>query len=132
MKTEVTFSSKMENINIVEKIVEELSMHHKLGDEIYGNILVACVEAVNNAITHGNRLDETKNVHVKVLVQNNSINVCVRDEGKGFDCSNIPDPTLPENIEKPHGRGIFLINHLADEVKFNINGTEVEMTFNLA
>ena len=71
MKTEISFASKMENINIIEKIVDELSAQYNFGTEIYGNILVASVEAVNNAIIHGNKIDESKSVHIKIEINNN-------------------------------------------------------------
>lgn len=131
MKTEISFTSKMENINIIEKVVDELSAQYKFGAEIFGNILVASVEAVNNAIIHGNKIDESKNVHIRIEKGESTLTISVKDEGDGFDFNNIPDPTTPENIEKPHGRGIFLIKHLTDKMTFNHNGTEVEMLFQL-
>jgi serine/threonine-protein kinase RsbW len=57
------------------------------------------------------------------------IKFTVKDEGQGFNYDNLPDPTAPENIEKPGGRGIFLMKHLSDEVSFRNNGTEVELSF---
>jgi len=131
MKTEISFASKMENINIIEKIVDELSAQYNFGTEVYGNILVAAVEAVNNAIIHGNKVDESKSVHVKIEINNNVLTFSVRDEGEGFDFNNVADPTLPENLEKPHGRGLFLIKHLADNTDFHNNGRELEMKFNI-
>jgi serine/threonine-protein kinase RsbW len=55
----------------------------------------------------------------------------VRDQGPGFDHGNLPDPTNPENIEKPHGRGVFLMRALADDVTFDENGATVVMSFSL-
>ena len=132
MKTEISFASKMENVNIIEKIVDELSAQYNFGTEIYGNILVSSVEAVNNAIIHGNKLDESKSVHVKIEIEGDMLSIKVRDEGPGFDYNNIADPTLPENIEKPHGRGLFLIRHLADETIFYNQGTELELKFKIS
>lgn len=131
MKTEISFASKMENVNIIEKIVDELSAQFNFGTEIYGNILVSSVEAVNNAIIHGNKLDESKSVFVKIEINDNILSIRVRDEGPGFDFNNVADPTLPENIEKPHGRGLFLIRHLADETNFINEGKELELKFKI-
>lgn len=131
MKTEISFASKMENINIIEKIVDELSAQYNFGTEIYGNILVAAVEAVNNAIIHGNKIDESKSVHIKIEIKDHMLCIRVRDEGEGFDITKVADPTLPENIEKPHGRGLFLIRHLADETNFFNQGTELELKFKI-
>ncbi|MDM8160372.1 ATP-binding protein [Labilibaculum sp. K2S] len=123
------FPSELENISRVEKLIDEISSSHNLSSEIYGKISVALIEAVNNAILHGNQLDVTKKVKVEYNIDNESISFIVWDEGKGFDFSNIPDPTLPENLEKTHGRGIFLMNHLADDIEFGENGAIVEMKF---
>lgn len=125
MKEEIKFQSKIENINIVEKLVDEISASQNLSSEIYGNLLVAMVEAVNNAIIHGNKLDESKEVVVNYGLEDGYFWFNVKDQGPGFDFNSLPDPTLPENIEKPHGRGIFLMSHLVDEIKFEDNGTKV-------
>jgi serine/threonine-protein kinase RsbW len=125
MKEEIKFQSKIENINIVEKLVDDLSATQNLSSEIYGNLLVAMVEAVNNAIIHGNKLDESKEVTVNYGLEDGYFWFSVKDQGPGFDFNSLPDPTSPENIEKPHGRGIFLMSHLVDEIKFEDNGTKV-------
>ena len=125
MKEEIKFQSKIENINIVEKLVDEVSAKQNLSSEIYGNLLVAMVEAVNNAIIHGNKLDESKEVVLNYGIEKGFFWFNIKDQGKGFDFNDLPDPTLPENIEKPHGRGIFLMSHLVDEISFEENGTKV-------
>ena len=100
-----------------------------LDDDIYGNIMVAVTESVNNAIRHGNKSDKKKNVHLTLSLNDNLIRFIVKDEGIGFDYHNLPDPTSPENIDKPSGRGIFLMRHLSDEVTFKNEGSEVELCF---
>ncbi|BAX80159.1 MAG: ATP-binding protein [Labilibaculum antarcticum] len=125
----LVFPSELENISRVEKLIDEISSSHNLSSEIYGKISVAIIEAVNNAILHGNQLDINKKVKIEYNIDDESISFIVGDEGKGFDFSNIPDPTLPENLEKTHGRGIFLMNHLADDIEFAKNGAIVEMKF---
>jgi serine/threonine-protein kinase RsbW len=121
--------SELENISRVEKLIDEISSSHNLSSEVYGKISVAIIEAVNNAILHGNQLDISKKVKIGYNIDEESISFFVGDEGKGFDYANIPDPTLPENLEKTHGRGIFLMNHLADDIEFAENGATVEMKF---
>jgi anti-sigma regulatory factor (Ser/Thr protein kinase) len=123
------FPSELENITRVERLIDEISSSHNLSSEVYGKISVAIIEAVNNAILHGNQLDINKKVKIGYDIDDESISFVVGDEGKGFDFSNIPDPTLPENLEKTHGRGIFLMNHLADDIEFAENGAIVEMKF---
>ena len=91
--------------------------------------MIAVTESVNNAIRHGNDLQNNKNVLLTLQLKDNIIIFTVRDEGKGFDFENLPDPTAPENLDKPGGRGIFLMRHLADEVKFRDEGRVVELSF---
>jgi serine/threonine-protein kinase RsbW len=125
----IVFSSKTENIVFVEKMVEEICEEFKISEDNFGNILVAITEAVNNAIQHGNKLNPNKSIDITFEQQEQALRFRVKDEGDGFDFSNIPDPTDPENIEKPHGRGIFLMKHLADHVDFLENGRIVELSF---
>lgn len=131
MKSELDFASKIENITHVEKLVDDLCSKYDLSSEIYGNMMVAVVEAVNNAILHGNKLDPDKKVLVRFELNDDVLIFTVSDQGEGFDFNEIPDPTLPENIEKPHGRGIFLMKHLVDEMDFHNNGCEVELKFKI-
>lgn len=131
MTTEIDFPAKIENISIAENLIDEISSELNLSAEIYGNVLVAIIEAVNNAILHGNKLDPAKKVHLSYRVENKVLSFTIRDEGGGFDYGKVPDPTLTENLEKPHGRGIFLMRHLADEINFNENGSSIELKFNI-
>jgi len=91
--------------------------------------MVAALEAVNNAVTHGNRSDPNKIVDVEIAFEDNGINITVTDEGEGFNPKSIPDPTMPENIEELSGRGVFLMTKLADSIKFNEKGNSVTMSF---
>ena len=128
----ITFSSSLENIPLVEKYVDDLYEEFRFSQEIYGNILISTLEAVNNAIIHGNKKDPNKEVTLTVeLKDSNCLVVQVSDEGSGFNFNDLPDPVAPENIEKPYGRGIFLIRHLADECIFRDEGRTVEIHFNL-
>lgn len=127
----IVFSSKSENIVYVEKLIEDLCSEYKISQDHYGNILVALTEAVNNAIQHGNKLDPDKKINVCFENCNDYVSFKVKDEGEGFDFNEVPDPTEPENIEKPNGRGIFLMKHLADKVDFHENGRIVELNFKI-
>lgn len=126
---ELRFDSKPENIAVVEKLIDKISADHGIVAEHYGNVLIAMTEGVNNAIVHGNKLDETKSVSVSCAIDQKTLVFRITDEGPGFDYDNLPDPTAPENIEKPHGRGVFLMRHLADECAFEDEGRIVELTF---
>lgn len=122
--------SQPESINIVEQVIDEIKSAYNLHEDCFGNMLVAVTEAVNNAIQHGNKYDPGKKVQVMYEVEVERIAFTVIDEGTGFDFYNLPDPTAPENLEKPTGRGIFLMKHLADQIIFSENGKVVELYFN--
>lgn len=128
----IKIQSNPKNITVVESFVEKIKEEYKIGEEIFGNILVAVTEAVNNAIMHGNKADHTKKVDVFFKKFNGTISFVVKDEGPGFNYQNLPDPTAPENIEKPAGRGVFLMKHLTDDLIFNDNGNNVELLFKMA
>jgi serine/threonine-protein kinase RsbW len=121
--------SLSENIRMIESFIDNAKERFHLDDDIYGNIMIAVTEAVNNAIKHGNSNDKTKNVLLSLSLEDSLIKFVVKDEGIGFDYGNLPDPTSPENLEKPGGRGIFLMKHLSDEVNFKDRGRIVELSF---
>jgi len=126
---EVTLPSTPASITDVESLIDEACEALKLSEDLYGNILIAVTEGVNNAIIHGNKLNASLSVHVGVL--NNEEWVCfsIKDQGSGFDPESIPDPTAPENLLKENGRGIFLMRNLSDEVSFEEHGTIVNVCF---
>ena len=130
MEKSIKIASKIDNINKIEKFIDDFSEKNEINSEIYGKILIATVEAVNNSIVHGNKEDINKHVYVNLKIQGDKIYITVEDEGNGFDYSHVPDPTKPENVENIHGRGIYLMQHLADDVSFNAKGTIVTMEFN--
>ncbi len=125
----IVIPSITENIRIIESFIDNAKEKFNLNDDIYGNIMIAVTESVNNAIMHGNKNDKTKNVTLSLSLNENVINFMIKDEGVGFDYQTLPDPTSPENLDKPSGRGIFLMKHLSDEVNFNNNGSMVELSF---
>lgn len=127
----IDFPAKAENIALAEKLIDDACARHGVHESLYGNVLIALTEAVNNAIHHGNKLDPTKQVSLAYEVKGDRIIFQVTDEGAGFDHDNLPDPTDPQNIEKPHGRGVFLMRALADSVEFSDNGATVALAFAL-
>jgi serine/threonine-protein kinase RsbW len=91
------------------------------------DVEIALREALANAIIHGNREDARKQVHVSCRCASAGVSIIVRDEGQGFDINKVPDPTAPENIGSVHGRGIYLMKTLMDEVRFEEGGAVVHM-----
>jgi len=125
----IQIPSMIDNIRIIESFIDNTKEIYKLDDDIYGNILIAVTESVNNAIRHGNHEDPSKNVSLSMILEENTVRFIIADQGEGFDPSQLPDPTAPETIEKTGGRGIFLMRHLSDEVHFRKQGCEVELVF---
>ena len=124
------FPSQLENIHLVERMIDDVFAEYNVKEDYYGELLIAMTEAVNNAMVHGNKLDITKQVTVTFdVIDNKLMRFVVEDEGAGFDYSHLPDPTAPENIEKPHGRGVFLMRKLADRCDFLDDGRIVELDF---
>ncbi len=125
----IQIPSISENIRMIESFIDNAKEKFQLNDDIYGNIMIAVTEAVNNAIKHGNDNDKSKNVSLSLSMQESMIQFLIKDEGLGFDYENLSDPTSPENVEKIGGRGIFLMKHLSDEVEFKEKGKIVKLSF---
>jgi len=125
----IEIPSLAENIRIIESFIDNAKEKYQLDDDIYGNIMIAVTEAVNNAIRHGNKGNSSKNVLISLSLEDGLIKFKIQDEGEGFNFHQLPDPTSPENISKPGGRGIFLMKHLSDEVDFTESGKVVELSF---
>ena len=95
------------------------------GSKLSLNFRVGMCEALANAVIYGNRRDPEKCVRVEVEMSAVRVAVRVIDQGSGFDPRDVPDPTHPDNLERPGGRGIFLLHKLMDEVEYNERGNEV-------
>lgn len=125
----LSIPSQIESLPIVETLIDDVCKKIGVHEDVYGNVLIAVTEAVNNAIVHGNQSSGNLLVDVGVYDESQSFMFEVKDGGTGFDHLNLPDPTAPENIEKENGRGIYLMRHLADEVLYNDKGNEVAIVF---
>jgi serine/threonine-protein kinase RsbW len=90
-------------------------------------VLIALDEAIVNAIKHGNKCDPRKAVHIVAEFSADGVRFIVADEGAGFALEKVPDPTEPCRLLEPSGRGLLLINHIMDEVRFNQCGNRLEM-----
>lgn len=130
---QISIKSVPENLSVVEQYIEDVCNENKISPDIFGNILITTTEAVNNAIIHGNKNDESRSVVVTYRIDDDlkRIIFTVSDEGKGFDYNNLPDPTSPENLTMIGGRGVFLIKQLADFVIFSNNGSTIELEFKM-
>jgi serine/threonine-protein kinase RsbW len=129
MYKKINIESKVGNLRIVENAIDETTNVIGISKDNYGKILVSAMEAVNNAILHGNKSDPEKIVVIEINYKGTELEIKVSDQGSGFSPEKVPDPTAPENIEALNGRGIYLMSHLADNIKYNKKGNVVTMTF---
>jgi len=120
------------DVAVVEEVVELVARHCEASfvdrRTIRFNLRVALAEALANAILYGNAGDDGKHVWVRVRFGHHAVEAEVADEGSGFDYRRVPDPTLPFARLRARGRGLFLIRHLVDEVRFNDTGNAICMT----
>ena len=91
------------------------------------DVEIALREALTNAIIHGNHENPRKHVYVRCRCKPDEVSIAVKDEGRGFELNKIADPTAPENTGAVHGRGIYLMKALMDEVRFEEGGVVVRM-----
>ncbi len=128
---ELKLESTIDNLNIVQKFVEDICDEYNINNTYFGNISIAIIEAVKNAIIHGNNNITTKKVILSFKQIEGSLLFVIKDEGSGFDIQSIPDPTEVEYSETK-GNGIFLMTSLSDGLRFTNNGSTVEISFNIA
>lgn len=129
MVKKIKIKSDISNLSIVENAIDFITGQAGINQDNYGKILVSTLEAVNNAIVHGNKSDSGKFVEIEIVLKDSVLQVKISDEGNGFKPEKVPDPTLPENIEAINGRGVFLMSKLADEIEFNKKGNCVKLKF---
>src|SRR5712671_4645133 len=128
LKLKVTLAADRDAVDLVVQSVMELVRQIHCEAEKHDAIELALTEALANAVVHGAKGDPSMIVECDVVAnEDQSILIVVRDPGKGFDPGDIPNPLRGESVYSDHGRGIFLINQLMDEVKFLKNGTEIHM-----
>ena len=121
------------NLITVEEFVNYFSVELGLDQEKINGLLLAVTEATTNAIIHGNKNNKLKMVRISVFVDGDNMTIKIKDEGKGFDPSIVPDPTDPENILKDSGRGLYLMRVYMDGLTYNQTpeGTEAVLTINI-
>jgi serine/threonine-protein kinase RsbW len=115
----------------VEYVMNRCAACQAHGRKLRLNLRVSLTEALSNAMLYGNGKDPRKRVRVEVTVGKSAITARVTDEGHGFDPTDVPDPTTPDNLEKAGGRGLFLMRELMDEVHYNERGNQVTLVLKL-
>ena len=127
----IQFASCVSNVSEVENCLLKLKIKFDIEEELFLNIKMATVEAVSNAILHGNCNDVSKSVSLEIYKSEGHLKFIIVDQGSGFNHIKVPDPTHPDNIEKPGGRGVFIIKQLADTVVYCEDGRKVEIDFKI-
>lgn len=117
-ETKFSISSKIEEIDEAVQKATAFASDAGFGDDALFGIDMAVREALANAVKHGNKLDETKQVEVTLVNRAGGLEIMIRDFGKGFDVSEVPDPTNPENLLKASGRGILFMHNFVDKVEW--------------
>lgn len=127
---EIKLASRIESVEEAAVIAAEFANSVGFGDEAIFAIDLAIRESVANAVKHGNKLNESKNVEIRFSAVSDALEITVRDFGSGFSVEDIPDPTNPENLLKTNGRGILFMRSFMDEVEWSNppdGGLEVKM-----
>jgi serine/threonine-protein kinase RsbW len=128
--TELKFPSRIEAVGQAAAAVAEFMNRLGITEDVAFGVDMAVREAVTNAVVHGNKLDDTKVVEVKLTPTPEGFRISVHDQGKGFNPNDVPDPTKDENILKTSGRGIFFMRNFMNEVEWSADprgGTNVSM-----
>ncbi len=127
----LTLPSCAKSVYQIEEFVNMLVDNYNICQEKFPDILISLTEAVNNAIIHGNKNDESKLVKINMIKSQCTIVFKVSDEGEGFDPDSVPDPTQPDKLCCCGGRGVFLMRQLSDDLHYHDNGRTVEICFHL-
>jgi len=130
-KYHLEVNSDPNNLITVEEFVNYFCKDVQLPEEKLSDVLLAVTEATTNAIIHANKSDINKKVTIDAEVLDSKLIINVKDEGEGFDPTDIPDPTEPENLLRDHGRGIFLMRVYMDDLKYTRTPTGMLITLTL-
>ncbi|MBN1980008.1 MAG: ATP-binding protein, partial [Chitinivibrionales bacterium] len=122
---QIQYLSSYEEIEYVSARILKDMDHNGFSDESIRRMKLSITELVANAIDHGNKNSSLKRVTLGHCLEPQRITVAVLDEGEGFDPDTVVDPTLPENLTKDHGRGLFIVKNYCDEITFNSTGNRV-------
>ena len=116
---ELTLPSRIESVDESAVFAEKVARDWGYSDEFISSIDLAVRESVANAVKHGNKFDEEKQVKVAFADTGDGFQMTVRDFGRGFDVDEIPDPTDPANLLKISGRGILFMRNFTEEVEWS-------------
>jgi serine/threonine-protein kinase RsbW len=126
---ELRIPSTYDAMERVAGLIEEAGRRVGICEDDEVDLMISVMEAVNNAIQHGNEENPEKGVHIRIVTEPDALTCTVRDEGGGFDPARVPDPLSAENLLNPSGRGILMMREFMDDVDFTTEsgGTLVRM-----
>ncbi|MCU0224778.1 MAG: ATP-binding protein [Acidobacteria bacterium] len=127
IRISMSLPSRPEYLDLVQDVVVSVARLCGFAEDGQMDIGLAMREGAVNAMKHGNKLDPRLPIEVEITGSIERITMTIRDRGTGFDPASVPDPTLPENILKSSGRGLFLIHTLVDEVRFHPRSPGTEL-----
>ena len=113
-------------VEVCEEVLSKLEANDFSKDDIFA-VHLALEEAFLNAVKHGNKMDSSKEVKIDYSVDFDKIEISLTDQGKGFEPNSVADPRFGEDLYKPGGRGLLLMNSYMDVVKFNETGNSLYM-----
>ncbi len=122
-------ASTFENLERLVERMQVLASRHAEDEETAYRVVLATSEAVTNAMEHGNAFDDAKMTVLEFAAYTNRMEVTVIDEGSGFERREVDNPLNEERMLLPHGRGLYIIEELADEVRYDDEGRQVRMIF---
>ncbi|MCL2328403.1 MAG: ATP-binding protein [Bacteroidetes bacterium] len=128
---QIVLRSNDEGLVRLTNLLDNLLESAHVSSDMYANIVVALIEAVKNAIIHGNKSNENSSIIIDYTVTPTYLEFQVSDSGEGFKQEKVPNPTAPENIEKEGGRGVYLMKKLASQCEYNEKGNAVRLRFDL-
>src|SRR4051812_23842281 len=128
LQADVTIASDLAEARRIQEQIEEALHASRFSEHDVFSIKLAVEEALVNAIKHGNQMDPGKQVHVSYRISPERFDIRITDEGPGFNPEDVPDPTAPENLERPCGRGLLLIRGFMTSVEYVGRGNVVTMS----
>ena len=129
-KIEIEIENDSHLLKEVSKELISTLKEKNVAEEVIFDVHVGFEEALRNAMIHGNKSHPKKKVKIETEITDEWVMIIVEDEGTGFDLESLPDPTIEENLLKESGRGVYLIRHLMDDVRYELGGRRVVMKKN--
>lgn len=131
IKKQLVLTSSYEELERVESLLNELQEALGFDDEFYARLMLTVSEAATNAVVHGNQLDPAKKATIRAESDGETLIFTTTDEGEGFEPEEVPSPLEEENLLKPSGRGVFLMQEYADGVEYQDEGRTLILKFTL-